>query len=80
MFRNLWRKIAAKIIGDDPNPQPSNLDRWDGRGTVPLDDDGPLPMTPAYAESLRLLRDRLLQPDDEYEARQAEAAKRGAWS
>lgn len=62
MFRNLWRKFANKIVGDDPNPQPSILDILDSRGTVPLDEDGePLPPNPALER----------ESYDEYEARQS---------
>src|SRR5690606_28878265 len=42
MFKNMWSKFAAKIVQPDPKPEPSILDILDSRGTVPLDDDGPV--------------------------------------
>lgn len=32
----MFRKILRKLIDTDPYDEPSNLDRWDGRGTVEL--------------------------------------------
>lgn len=39
MFKNMWRKFAAKVAQPDPQPGPSILDVLDSRGTVALDDD-----------------------------------------
>ena len=30
MFKRLWRRWVAFWIADDPNPEYSQLDRWDG--------------------------------------------------
>jgi hypothetical protein len=36
-FRTRFAEFVSNhIVADDPNPQPSRLDRMDGRGTVPV--------------------------------------------
>jgi hypothetical protein len=30
LIKRVWRRFVAFWIGDDPNPELSQLDRWDG--------------------------------------------------